>query len=444
MRVAVIGAGIVGVTTAFELALAGHEVQVLERRSGLATEASFACGGWLAADTLAGWPPEVPDDCPRSPLGHRLQALTAAVRQPAAAGWLWRRAVARTAGSADATRRASRALAKRSMGRLDELIQAFGWEPEHSRGSLLLLPDKRTLAQAQAALARLANAEVPHQLLNAEQARLVEPGLSDTAELRSAIHLPGDASANVRQMAHLLKSEAQRRGAQFRFDTEVMELTPGAPWQLRCRSLAPAGGSPGSTRPVRDTDPEGLAPWDGRTDAVVLCSGLADPPVWRPLGLALPLWAVHGHSITAPMPTGDGAADAGPRSVVVDLRQGVQISRLGERVRVCGGAFDVPPSEAGDRVAWARLYQVLEQWFPGAARTAQAQQWRGARPALPDGLPATGAGPLPGLWLNLGHGHQGWAWAFATAGLIAEQLSGPAGAGAGDTLVAAVAPNRLR
>lgn len=440
MRIAVIGAGIVGVATAFELALAGHEVQVLEQRSGLATEASFAGGGWLAADTLAGWLPEVPDDVEGGPLGLRLRALAASLRQPAAAAWLWQQAVARSAGQADVARAVSRALARRSLQRLDECLQAFGWEPEHSRGSLLLLPDRKSQARAQAALARLAQAEVPHRLLDADQARQVEPGLSEQAELLSAVHLPGDASANVRQMAHLLKAEAQRHGAQFRFDTEVVTLTPGSPWQLACKSVSPEGGA----RTARDTDPEGLSAWDGRADAVVLCSGLADLQRWHDLRLKLPLRAVHGHSITAPLPDHDGLPEAGPRSVVVDLDQHVQISRLGERVRVCGGAGTRPSGEAGDRAAWAGLYRALEQWFPGAARTAKAQQWRGARPALPDGLPATGPGPWPGLWLNLGHGHQGWAWAMATAAIITEQLARPEVPPWRADVSAALAPSRLR
>lgn len=440
MRIAVIGAGIVGVATAFELALAGHEVQVLEQRSGLATEASFASGGWLAADALAGWSPEVPDDVDAGPLGHRLQALAASIRQPAAAAWLWQRAVARSGGQADLTRMVSRALAQRSLQRLDACLQAYGWEPEHSRGSLLLLPDRKTQARAQTALTRLAQAELPHRLLDADQARQVEPGLSGQAELLSAVHLPGDVSANVRQMAHLLKAEAQRHGAQFRFDTEVVALTPGSPWQLDCRPVAPEGG----VRTARDTDPDGLPAWDGRADAVVLCNGLADLQRWRDLRLKLPLQAVHGHSITAPLPDRHGLPEAGPRSVVVDLKQRVQISRLGERVRVCGGASLRPAGESGDRAAWTALYRTLEQWFPGAARTARAQQWRGARPALPDGLPATGPGPWPGLWLNLGHGHQGWAWALATAALLSEQLAGPAAPPWRADVSAALAPSRLR
>ena len=313
-------------------------------------------------------------------------------------------------------------MARLSQQRQAQLTQALGLEYEQSQGSLVLLGKARELARIQPALARLQAAELPHHLLDAGQARQVEPGLPEHLELAAALHLPGDRAGNCRQLAHLLKAEAQRRGARFHFDTEVLSLQTGTPWLLRC---APAA-QPSAEDAAGLTRPDARSPEDHRADAVVLCTGATPAPWLARLGANLPCMAWHGHTVTAPLPVLEAAPDIGPRSVVVDLRHQVQICRIGARVRVSGPAQPGVGRPQHDRAAWDRLYQRLDAWFPGAARTSQAQEWRGSQARLPDLLPAIGSARQPGLWFNLGHGDQGWSWACGAARLLADQIAGQA------------------
>jgi D-amino-acid dehydrogenase len=206
---------------------------------------------------------------------------------------------------------------------------------------------------------------------------------------------------NCRHFAHLLKAEAQKLGASYRFESDVQTLTPGSRPTLRM-----ATG-------------ESLA-----FDAVAICAGVQANALLGQMGLKLPLAPIWGYSVTAPVRHVDGHAPLGPRAALMDERYKVAISRLGQRVRVAGSA------EVGGRADHMRLgtlrtlYRVLDEWFPGSTVTREAQHWKGARPMLPDGPPVLGESGAPGVWLNLGHGSSGWALACGSARVLAERISG--------------------
>ena len=120
----------------------------------------------------------------------------------------------------------------------------------------------------------------------------------------------------------------------------------------------------------------------------------------------------------------EGHADIGPKSGVMDEAFKVAISRLGQRVRVAGGAELGGSLDRHSEAAVATLYKVLDDWYPGCAALSQVQQWKGARPMLPDGPPVLGASGAPGVWLNLGHGSSGWALACGSAGVLADLIAG--------------------
>jgi D-amino-acid dehydrogenase len=155
-------------------------------------------------------------------------------------------------------------------------------------------------------------------------------------------------------------------------------------------------------------------------DAVVVCAAMGSPALLAPLGMKLPLAAVHGHSITAPLRLADTATDTCPNSGVVDERYRVTISRMGNRIRVAGGAELGRTSAQLNQNVLATLYKVLDDWFPAAARTAKATQWRGTRAMLPDGPPLLGTSSVSGVYLNLGHGSHGWALACGSARAVAD------------------------
>jgi D-amino-acid dehydrogenase len=400
MKIAIVGAGIIGVTTAWELASDGHEVVVFERRGAAAEEASFANAGVVAPGYVTPWAgPGMRGKVLRSLLStHGAIKL----RWPLSRrdlSWMahWQRACKLETYLSNRAR--MQRLAFYSRTRLHEITEARELSYERTDGYLVLLRTKREKKLVQAGLEVLRAAGSSFREVDADEARKIEPALSADTPLAGAIHLPEDEVANCRQFALLLKWEAEALGAQFHFNCDLAPLKRAAPTEL---SLA--SGSEGH-----------------RFDAVVVCAGVASADLLRPLGLRIPLAPVYGHSISANIREPLNA----PRSAVMDERYKVAISRLGLRVRVAGSAELGGSLDAMHPTALQTLYKVLHDWFPGAV-TLQAgvQQWKGARPMLPDGPPIIGPSGIPGVWLNLGHGSSGWALSCGSARVLADMMGG--------------------
>jgi D-amino-acid dehydrogenase len=251
----------------------------------------------------------------------------------------------------------------------------------------------------------LRDAGVKFQEVDADRARALEPALNPDTPFLGAVYLPEDEVGNCRQFALLLKNQAQALGARFEFGCAVAPLDPAQPTVLR---ITPNG----------DAVPQAVG-----FDAVVVCGGLSSAALLRPVGLRVPLAAVHGYSISAPIREPLNA----PRSGVMDERYKVAISRLGNRVRVSGSAEIGGEPNHKRPAAIQTLYKVLHDWFPGAAQLANTgaavQEWKGARPMLPDGPPVIGATGIPGVWINIGHGSSGWALSCGSARAVADLMS---------------------
>jgi D-amino-acid dehydrogenase len=426
MRIAVIGAGIIGVTTAYELSRDGHEVTVFERRSSVAAESSFANAGVIAPGYVTPW---AAPGMPTKVLGHLLRRH-APVRLRGLQGgtlpWLWQWWRACRLRTYQANRLRMQRLAIYSRDRLHLITRELKLDYERSEGYLVLLRSAKDLAMVRPGLASLTELGTRFELLDAAQCRIVEPGLNADTPLHGGIHLPQDEVGNCRQFAHLLRAEAERLGARFRFRTRVQRIVPGASPQLvyTFRPMEEATSLimeyPDDREAIRRKADE---PTTEAFDAIVVCAAMGSERLMHPLGLRLPLQAVHGYSITAPLRRSEGAPDLGPSSALMDERYKVAISRLGARVRVAGSAElggDLRHHHAG---AYETLFKVLHDWFPGSARLSQAQRWKGARPMLPDGPPVLGASGSEGVWLNLGHGSSGWALSCGSARLLADAVS---------------------
>lgn len=402
MKIAVIGAGIIGVTTAFELGRDGHEVMVFERRGAAAEEASFANAGVMAPGYVAPWAaPGMPAKVLAQLLRRHASMRFALPLGMAELAWLWRWYRACRADVYRGNRARLQALAFYSRQRLHAITEQLRLAFDRSDGYLVLLRSERERQLAEPGLQLLRDAGVRFALLDAAQVHRLEPGLNTETRLNGAIQLPQDEVANCRQFALLLKNEAQRLGVQFRFNSTVTAVQSSGTISLSLQGEAMA-------QPF---------------DAAVMCAGVASARLLQPLGLHIPLVAVHGYSISAAIREPLHA----PRSAVMDEHYKVAITRLGQRVRVAGGA------ELGGNLADRRpgavqtLYKVLHDWFPGAASSTQdIQVWKGARPMLPDGPPLVGPSGIPGLWLNLGHGSSGWALACGSSRALADMVLGHA------------------
>jgi D-amino-acid dehydrogenase len=425
MRVAVIGAGIVGVTVAYELSVDGHEVTVFERRASVAAETSFANAGVVAPGYVGPWAgPGMPGKVLRYLFSSHAPVRLASPMSPALLSWVWRWWRACRPAVYQANRGRMMRLARYSQQRMRGLAQALAMEYELASGLTVLLRSERDLALARVGMKLLAEAGVAHHLIDAERARQIEPGLSADTPLQAALHLPNEEVGNCRQFAHLLRNEAQRLGANFRFHRHVERIVAGPRPVLWHRALARFASVQlvGAEHPTTMPEPEGSEEFD----AVVVCAAMHAPRLLAPLGVRLPLAAVHGYSVTAPLREGGQNPLVGPRSTLVDERYKVAISRLGNRVRVAGGAELGGSLRHQSEAALSTLYKVLDDWFPGCAVQAQAQSWKGARPMLPDGPPVIGASGQAGVWLNLGHGSSGWAMACGSARVLADAMAGRA------------------
>ncbi len=408
MRIAVIGAGVVGVTTAWELCEDGHEVTVFDSNSAAAEGTSFANAGVVAPGYVTPWAaPGMPAKVLRMMWQAHSPVRVCWPLSMAELGWMRRFWSACEPDIYLANRRRLQRLAFYSQQRLHLITQRLHLQYERSDGYMVLL---RTVAEAKAvepSLAVLREAGAVHFQLDAQAARRIEPALNPEQALFGAIHLPRDEVGNCRQFTLLLKAAAQAAGVTFRFQTRVAALSTGTPTRLALQALGPDAAS--------------QTPGTESFDAVVLCAGLASAQLLADCGLRLPLVGVHGYSVSAPIAEGMNA----PISAVMDERFKVAISRLGQRVRVAGSADIGGQADERRPAALHTLYKVLGDWFPGAVRRdAVWQEWKGARPMLPDGPPIIGASGLPGLWLNLGHGSSGWALSCGSARALADRVAG--------------------
>jgi D-amino-acid dehydrogenase len=423
MRVAVVGAGVIGMTTAYELAADGHDVTVYERRGSVAAETSFANAGVIAPGYVTPW---AAPGMPKKVLQHLLQRHAPVRLRGLPRGtlpWLWRWWQACQLDTYQANRLRMQRLAMFSRDRLHELTRKLKLDYERSDGYLVLLRSPKDLAMVQPGLASLAALNTRFEILDADQCRVKEPGLSPETELHAGIYLPDDEVGNCREFSNLLRGVAQNLGVQFRFGTRVEKLIAGRSPQLVHDRVKAEGDERMSTF-VQDTQPMDVGPVTESFDAIVVCAALGSTQLLRPLGLSLPLLAVHGYSITAGLRRSDAGTDIGPRSALMDERYKVAISRMGKRVRVAGSAEIGGSHTRLHQDSIETLYKVLHDWFPGSAHLTQALTWKGARPMLPDGPPVLGRSGSEGVWLNLGHGSSGWALACGSARLLADAIVG--------------------
>ena len=405
MKVAVIGAGIIGITTAYELAVDGHEVTVFERRSTAAEETSFANAGVIAPGYVTPWAaPGMPGKVLSYLFRRHGPVKISLPLSGSELAWMWKWYQSCKLETYMRNRARMQRLALYSRQRLDCLTEDLALEYDRSQGYLVLLRTEKDSRMVQSGLQLLRESGVSFSELNADEVRAIEPAINPEMQFMGGINLFDDGAANCRQFALLLKNHAQRMGVKFIFNTSVasVKYTPSATIFIANESVPHT------------------------FDHVVMCAGLSSAALLKPLGLKIPMAAVYGYSISAPI----GEPLNAPRSALMDERYKVAITRLGNRVRVAGSA-EMGGILASKRASSIRtLYKVLHDWFPAAAQHAtlgvHVQEWKGARPMLPDGPPIIGSSGLPGLWLNLGHGSSGWALSCGSARAVADLVAGRA------------------
>lgn len=404
MKVAVLGAGVAGVAAAYYLWRDGHEVVVLERRPGPALETSFGNAGGLCPSFAGPWAaPGMVGKVLKMALQRQAPIRFSLSPSPRKLAWL-----ARWLGNCNAERfRANKLRMQRvahySAACLRDLAGS-GLPVEfdyHQDGTLQVFRTEADLKAAQGITRALDEYEVPWQLLDGAGARRLEPALAAArAPIAGALYLPLDGSGDSHKFSTGLAAYLAEQGVSFQYGLQI-------------RALAQEGGR------IQGVQAEGRHDLI-TADAYVVALGPQAPFLLRPLGLALPVYPLKGYSITARI---DDAARA-PRAALMDEYNKVMISRLGDRVRAAGMAELKGYGTAVDPARVAFLQSVVREWFPEGIDLDHAQAWAGLRPMTPDGPAILGKTRYDNLYLDCGHGSNGWTQACGTGKIVADIVAG--------------------
>jgi D-amino-acid dehydrogenase len=400
MRVLVMGGGVVGVTTAYQLLRDGHEVVLLERQPEVAIETSFGNAGMVAPGHSFAW------SSPRAPmiLVKSLVLPDQALRfRPSFDPALWRWSALFlaqcTAARAARNTRAKHRIATYSQSVLQETLAAEQINYDRSaRGILYFYRSEASLERGVAHMRILAECGQEIRVLDRAGVVALEPALARAPAVAGAIHCPTDETGDCHLFTRALADICRARGAEIRTSTTIERIVVE---KGRVAGVATAGGQV-------------------RADAYVLALGCDSPRLARGIGLRLPIYPVKGYSFTVPV----GNHRAAPTMGTLDEDNLVAISRFGDRIRVTATA-EITGYDTSHRPAdFAHMRRVTEELFPDGADYERAEMWAGLRPMTPSNLPILGRSRIANLFLNTGHGHIGWTMSHGTARMTADIIAG--------------------
>ena len=400
MKVLVLGSGVIGVTSAWYLAKAGHDVTVLDRQHGPALETSHANAGEISPGYSSPWAgPGVPFKAVKWLLMKHGPLAIRPRLDPAM--WSWLLKMLRNCTSARYAVNKARMvpIAEYSRDCLRELRAATGIAyDERAKGTLQLFRTQGQLDGIAGDVEVLKQFGVPFEVLDRAGCVAVEPALGQVQEkFVGGLRLPGDETGDCRIFTEKLAALGSS-AIDFRYGVTIRELLHEG----------------GRIRGVR-TDRG-----DIHAEAVVVALGSYSPHLLRPLGIRIPVYPVKGYSLTLPIADETRA----PVSTVMDETYKIAITRLGNRIRV-GGTAEIAGYDLSLRPSRrAPLEHSVTDLFGGGGRIEEATFWCGLRPMTPDGPPIIGATPVAGLYLNTGHGTLGWTMACGSGRVIADIISG--------------------
>lgn len=401
MNVIVMGAGVIGVTSAWYLAKAGHNVTVIDRHSAPALDTSFANAGMISPGYSAPWAaPGVPLKAIRWMLATHAPLIFRPTLAPAQYRWIAQMLMQCNSRRYAVNKSRMMRLAEYSRDCLADLRIDTGIDYEQRElGTLQVFRTQQQLDAAAQDMAVLQECGVPFELLDTRGCVNAEPELAASAhKLVGGLRLPRDETGDCYLFTTRLAALCQQLGVRFMFNTPVDELLTDGQRISAIRS---------GERALR-------------ADRYVLALGSYSPSLLKPLGIDLPVYPVKGYSMTAPVQHDSRA----PVSTVMDETYKVAITRFEQRIRV-GGMAELSGYNTQQRQRpQATLRKVVEDLFPDAADLAQASYWSGLRPMTPDGTPVIGSTGLPNLFLNTGHGTLGWTMSCGSGQLLADLISG--------------------
>lgn len=399
MKVVVLGAGVLGVTTAYELARRGHEVEVVERQEFAAQECSFANGGQLSYSHAEPWanPHVFPllfkwmfkED---APLVLRPRADAAMIEW--GLRFLWNCQPARARKHSAALLR----LGLYSREKMHELLADTGVEFHHlKKGILHVFSEQAELEDAKKQVEFQQKLGCEERILTHDECLAMEPALQHSAKpIIGGIHAPMDESGDIHVFTQsLAKLCAERYGVTFTYQTDVQRLHTD---NGKIISVATNRGNL-------------------QADAYVMALGAASPLFLKPVGIKVPIYPMKGYSLTF------DADEFSPHTSITDGALKIVYTRLGDKVRVAGTAEFAGYNTEVRESRITPMLRGIQSLFP-KADLSNVRRWSCLRPSTPDGPPTLGATRQSNLFLNTGHGTLGWTQAAASAAIVADAVEG--------------------
>lgn len=401
MKVLVLGSGVIGVTSAWYLAAAGHEVTVLDRQPGPALETSFANAGEVSPGYASPWAaPGIPLKALKWSFMKHSPLLVRPSTDPAF--WRFCLAMLRNCTAEAYAVNKSRMVPISEYSR--DLLQALRAETgiaydERMQGTLQVFRTDKMMEGATKDVAVLNALGVPNALLDVEGCIAVEPALARVRDkIVGGLRLPNDETGDCFKFTNALRDLAAARGVTFRYGVSIERLV------------------------TEGDSVTGVATNEGllAADTIVVSLGSYSPFLLKAHGIDLPVYPVKGYSLTVPIDDATGA----PELTVMDEKHKVAITRLGDRIRVGGMAELNGFDTTLDPRRRATLEHVVTDLFPRGGDAKAGSFWAGLRPMTPDGPPVIGRAKYRNLWLNTGHGTLGWTMSCGSGQVLADLVSG--------------------
>ncbi len=401
MRILIMGAGLAGVTAAFELLEDGHDITVIDRQPGPALETSFANAGLVAPGHAFAWgSPRVPKILLRSlfkseqPLRYRLRL------DPEM--WRWSLKFLRecTAERARINTQRKHRLCRYAQLALQDVVGRSGIDYDGARQGLLYLHrEQESFERGVQNMQILMDAGQDLEIIDRDRAAEIDPALAATKDrIAGGIYARTDESGDARKFVQGLAAVCAERGARFRYGTEVTGIQR----------------SGDQIEEVR-TDKGAI-----KADLYVMALGSYSPRIARHLKETVSVYPVKGYSATIPV---DGA-DNPPTIGGVDEDNLFAYVRLGDRVRLTAIADFAGYDTTHKPSDFAGMLRAAKELFPDAGDYDRPDYWACLRPMTPEGTPILGKGRHDNLYYNTGHGHMGWTMACGTARITADLIAG--------------------
>jgi len=410
MRALVLGAGVIGTTTAWFLRAAGHDVTVVDRQDAAAQETSFANGGQISVSHVEPWAnPAAPRKIlhwlgqPDAPLLFRprfdwrqwrwgLQFLVECLPSRTRRNMLQILAISKYSGEALRELRAALKLS------YDDL----------QRGILQIYTDREGFDDAARATELVRRYGIAREIKTAQECVTLEPALAPRRDwIVGGTYTATDETGDARKFTQGLASLGTERGIAFRYGITV-------------EGLDTAEGAVSGVRARVHQHGEGDRTEVLSADAYVMCLSSHSPLLLTPIGVPALVYPAKGYSATLPILK----ADAAPTISITDDAKKIVFTRLGDRLRVAGTAELAGYNLDLNAVRCEALTRRASDWFGAAVDTGQASYWTGLRPATPSNVPLIGRTRYPNLYLNTGHGTLGWTMAAGSGKALAEIVSG--------------------